>query len=212
MKFKIYYIYYIYYIFIVGLFFINITHAQEQKTILFFGNSLTAGMGVQPQQAFPALIDKKLSQAGYNYKVVNAGLSGETTAGGVSRIDWILKNNEIDIFILELGANDGLRGINVEQTRANLAKIIDKVSASEPGVKIVLAGMQVPPNMGNDYSSDFKSVFPELAKNKKVKLIPFLLQGVGGEKTLNQPDGIHPNPEGHKILAANVWKVLKLLL
>jgi acyl-CoA thioesterase I len=209
MKFKIYYIYYI---FIVGLFFINITHAQEQKTILFFGNSLTAGMGVQPQQAFPALIDKKLSQAGYNYKVVNAGLSGETTAGGVSRIDWILKNNEIDIFILELGANDGLRGINVEQTRANLAKIIDKVSASEPGVKIVLAGMQVPPNMGNDYSSDFKSVFPELAKNKKVKLIPFLLQGVGGEKTLNQPDGIHPNPEGHKILAANVWKVLKLLL
>ena len=194
------------------MFFINITHAQEQKTILFFGNSLTAGMGVQPQQAFPALIDKKLSQAGYNYKVVNAGLSGETTAGGVSRIDWILKNNEIDIFILELGANDGLRGINVEQTRANLAKIIDKVSASEPGVKIVLAGMQVPPNMGNDYSSDFKSVFPELAKNKKVKLIPFLLQGVGGEKTLNQPDGIHPNPEGHKILAANVWKVLKLLL
>jgi len=206
MKLKIYFILFI------GLLYVNASHAQEQKTILFFGNSLTAGMGVQPQQAFPALIDEKLSQAGYNYKVINAGLSGETTAGGVTRIDWILKNNNIDIFILELGANDGLRGIKPEQTRANLAKIIDKVSASETGVQIVLAGMQVPPNMGIDYASEFKSIFPDLAKSKKVKLIPFLLQDVGGEKKLNQSDGIHPNPEGHKKLAENVWKVLKSLL
>ena len=206
MKLKIYFILFI------GLLYVNASYAQEQKTILFFGNSLTAGMGVQPQQAFPALIDEKLSQAGYNYKVINAGLSGETTAGGVTRIDWILKNNNIDIFILELGANDGLRGIKPEQTRANLAKIIDKVSASETGVQIVLAGMQVPPNMGIDYASEFKSIFPDLAKSKKVKLIPFLLQDVGGEKKLNQSDGIHPNPEGHKKLAENVWKVLKSLL
>jgi len=199
-------------LFIILLFFATFTFAQQQKTIVFFGNSLTAGMGVQPEQAFPALIQDKIDKAGLNYQVVNAGLSGETTAGGVSRINWILKNNDIDIFVLELGANDGLRGIPVTQTRQNLKIIIEKVRASESGVKIVLTGMQVPPNMGDNYTGEFKSIFPEIAKEKNVQLVPFLLEGVGGEKSLNQSDGIHPNPEGHKILAENVWKVLKPLL
>lgn len=194
------------------LLFTSLAFAQQPKTIVFFGNSLTAGMGVQPEQAFPAIIQDKINQAGLNYKVVNAGLSGETTAGGVSRINWILKNNDIDIFVLELGANDGLRGIPLAQTRQNLKTIIEKVRASEPGVKIILTGMQVPPNMGEDYASEFKSIFPEIAKTQNVKLVPFLLEGVGGEKQLNQSDGIHPNPAGHKILADNVWQVLQPML
>lgn len=198
--------------FIFLLFFVNLAFAQQQKTIVIFGNSLTAGMGVQPEQAFPALIQNKIDQAGFKYKVVNAGLSGETTAGGVSRINWIIKNNDIDIFVLELGANDGLRGIPLAQTRQNLKTIIEKVRASEAGVEIILTGMQVPPNMGEDYANEFKSIFPDIAKEKNVELVPFLLEGVGGEKKLNQSDGIHPNPEGHKILAENVWQVLKPLL
>ncbi|MFW5761251.1 MAG: arylesterase [Cyclobacteriaceae bacterium] len=198
--------------FIFLLVYVNLAFAQQQKTIVIFGNSLTAGMGVQPEQAFPALIQNKIDQAGFKYKVVNAGLSGETTAGGVSRINWILKNNDIDIFVLELGANDGLRGIPLAQTRQNLKTIIEKVRASEAEVEIILTGMQVPPNMGEDYANEFKSIFPDIAKEKNVELVPFLLEGVGGEKKLNQSDGIHPNPEGHKILAENVWQVLKPLL
>lgn len=193
-------------------FFTSLAFAQQPKTIVFFGNSLTAGMGVQPEQAFPALIEEKINKTGLNYEVVNAGLSGETTAGGVSRINWILKNNDIDIFVLELGANDGLRGIPLTQTRQNLKIIIEKVRAGEPGVKILLTGMQVPPNMGEEYANEFKSIFPDVAKNQQVQLVPFLLKGVGGEKKLNQSDGIHPNPEGHKILANNVWNVLKPML
>jgi acyl-CoA thioesterase I len=186
--------------------------AQEQKTIVFFGNSLTAGLGVQPVQSFPGVIQRKLQEAGYKYRVINAGLSGETSAGGLARVDWILKNNRIDIFVLELGANDGLRGLDIDQTRKNLSGIIDKVRAQAPEAKIVLAGMQVPPNMGKDYSLRFRQIFVELANKHNAILIPFLLEGVGGNPKLNQPDGIHPNVEGHKIMAENVWKELKPLL
>lgn len=182
-----------------------------KKSILFFGNSLTAGYGVEPDQAFPSLIQEKLDSLGLPYSVVNAGVSGETTAGGNSRIDWVLKQ-PVDIFILELGANDGLRGIPVTETRKNLQSIIDKVRAKNPSTKIILAGMQIPPNMGQKYTTEFKNVYTELTKKNQLELIPFLLEGVGGESELNQADGIHPTPEGHEILAENVWKTLSPLL
>lgn len=181
------------------------------KVILFFGDSLTAGYGLSPEEAFPALVEKQLNKNGKPCKVVNAGLSGETSAGGLSRIDWILRQ-PIDIFVLELGGNDGLRGLPLAQTKKNLQAIIDKVKAKYPKVKIVVVGMMVPPNMGNDYTTQFKAIFPELAKKNKAILMPFLLEGVGGNEKLNLPDGIHPNSEGHKIVAANVLKVLNPLL
>lgn len=183
--------------------------AQEnQKVILFFGNSLTAGMGLDSNQAFPALIQEKIDETGKSYRVVNAGLSGETSAGGLNRIDWVLKQ-KVDIFVLELGANDGLRGLPLESTRDNLQGIIDKVKAKYPQVKIIVAGMMVPPNMGEDYSDEFVEIYPDLTDGNGGKLIPFLLEGVAGDPNLNLPDGIHPNVEGQKIVAENVWKVLK---
>jgi acyl-CoA thioesterase-1 len=189
-----------------------LTNSQsEEKTILFFGNSLTAGYGLDPSEAFPALIQKKIDSLGYNYKVVNAGLSGETTAAGKNRIGWVLRQ-PVDIFILELGGNDGLRGISPEETRRNLEEIIDKVRQSYPDVKIILAGMQIPPSMGQAYTTQFQEVFPRVAREKDVELVPFLLEGVGGERDLNLPDGIHPNEEGHQIVADNVWQELKPLL
>lgn len=181
------------------------------KTIVFFGNSLTAGYGVEPGEAFPALVQLRIDSMELPYKVVNAGVSGETSAGGNGRIDWILQNPP-DVFVLELGANDGLRGIPVAETKKNLQAIIDKVKASNPSVKIVIAGMMMPPNMGQQYTTQFRDVFPALAKENNATLIPFLLQGVGGESKLNQQDGIHPTPEGHEILADNVWQVLKDVL
>lgn len=187
-------------------------NAQDQKTIVFFGNSLTAGLGVQPKQSFPGVIQQKLNDAGYPYRVVNAGLSGETSAGGLARIDWVLKNNPVDIFVLELGANDGLRGLQIEQTKNNLARIIEKVRAKSPDAKIILAGMQMPPNLGQEYVERFRQIFEELANQYRISLIPFLLDGVGGQPKYNQADGIHPNVEGHKILAENVWEKLKPLL
>ncbi len=185
----------------------NTTTSRKAKTILFFGNSLTAGYGVEPSQAFPALIQHKIDSLQLSYQVINAGVSGETSAGGNSRIDWILRQS-VDVFVLELGANDGLRGIPVGETKRNLQSIIDKVKAKYPNVKLVLAGMQVPPNMGQKYASDFQAIFPELAKKNNMALIPFLLEKVGGEVKLNLEDGIHPTPEGHQILAENVWSVL----
>lgn len=181
------------------------------KTILFYGDSLTAGYGLSPEEAFPALIENKIKQQGKSCKVINGGLSGETSAGGLSRIDWMLRQ-PIDIFILELGANDGLRGLPLEQTRSNLQGIIDKVKSKNPDVKIVVAGMLVPPNMGKEYADEFKQVYPELAKKNKATLIPFLLKDVGGIEKLNLPDGIHPNSEGHKIVADNIWKVINTML
>lgn len=179
--------------------------------IVFYGDSLTAGYGIDPESAFPALIGKALEQKGKNVKVVNAGVSGETSAGGLSRVDWVLRQ-PVDIFVLELGANDGLRGLPVEQTKKNLQAIIDRVKAKNPNVKIVIAGMMVPPNMGPDYSAQFQKIFPELARRNDAALVPFLLEDVAGIKTLNLADGIHPNPEGHQIVARNVLKVLEPLL
>jgi len=185
--------------------------AIAPKTILFFGDSITAGYGLSKEEAFPAEVEKTLSQKGMEVKVVNAGLSGETSAGGLSRIDWILRQ-PIDVFVLELGANDGLRGLPLDQTKANLQAIIDKVKAKYPEVKIVLAGMMVPPNLGNEYTSEFKSIYPNLAKKNNAALIPFLLQGVAGDEKLNIADGIHPNVEGHKIVAKTVLKTIEPLL
>jgi acyl-CoA thioesterase I len=181
------------------------------KVILFFGDSLTAGYGLSTEEAFPALVEKQLNKDGKSTQVVNAGLSGETSAGGLSRIDWILRQ-PIDVFVLELGGNDGLRGLPLAATKKNLQAIIDKVKAKNPKAKIVVVGMMVPPNMGNDYTTQFKSIFPELAKKNKATLMPFLLEGVAGNEKLNLPDGIHPNIEGHKIVATNVVKVLTPLL
>lgn len=180
---------------------------DDKKTIIFFGDSLTAGYGLTKEQAFPALIQKELSEKGYDYEVINAGLSGETSAGGLSRIDWILKK-PVDVFVLELGANDGLRGLPIAQTKSNLQSIINKVRAKNPDVKIVVAGMMVPPNLGPDYSKEFGMIFPELAKKNKATLIPFLLANVAGDNNLNQTDGIHPNIEGHKIVAKTVYSFM----
>lgn len=191
----------------------DLSENNEQKTsdtgvILFFGNSLTAGYGLETTQAFPARIQEKIDSLGLDYEVVNAGLSGETTSGGKNRIGWVLKQ-DIDVFVLELGANDGLRGIPVEETKKNLQAIIDTVRTKNPETRIILAGMQIPPNMGKEYTSDFQNIFPELAEKNDVYLIPFLLENVGGIPELNQPDRIHPTAEGQRILAENVWEVLK---
>ncbi|WP_317164473.1 arylesterase [Pontibacter fetidus] len=187
------------------------TKKEETKVILFFGNSLTAGYGLEPTQAFPALIQERLDSLGYNYKVVNAGVSGETSAGGKSRVDWLLKK-PVDVFVLELGANDGLRGIDPESTYKNLKTIMDKVRSKNPDVQILLAGMQMPPSMGQKYATQFSEVFTKLAKEENVVLIPFLLEGVAGDPELNQKDGIHPTVEGQKILADNVWQVMEPLV
>lgn len=179
-------------------------------TILFYGDSLTAGYGLSTEEAFPALIEKELNKS-KPAKVINAGLSGETSAGGLGRIDWVLRQ-PMDVFVLELGANDGLRGLPLEQTRKNLQSIIDKVKVKYPKAKIVLVGMMVPPNMGKAYSDEFKNIYPDLAKKNNATLIPFLLEGVAGNEKLNQADGIHPNIEGHKIVAKNLTPIFTKLL
>jgi acyl-CoA thioesterase-1 len=183
----------------------------KKKTIVFFGNSLTAGYGLSPSQAFPAVIQKKIDSLGLLYQVINAGVSGETSSGGKTRIDWILRQ-PVDIFVLELGANDGLRGIPLSETKKNLQFIIDKVIAKNPGTKLLFAGMQIPPNMGEKYTTEFRNIYTDLASNNGMTLVPFLLEGVGGETSLNQEDGIHPTAEGHRIVAANLWRQLEKLL
>ncbi|APZ47480.1 arylesterase [Polaribacter reichenbachii] len=182
--------------------------ATTSKRVVFFGDSLTAGYGLDDvENAFPGFIQQKIDSLGLKYIVVNSGISGETTSGGKNRIDWVL-NQKPDVFILELGANDGLRGVNLSETKNNLQFIVDAVKTKYPDTKIVLAGMQIPPNMGQDYTSEFKNIFPDLAKKNNLTLVPFLLENVGGIPSLNQSDGIHPTKEGHKILASNVWEVL----
>jgi len=185
--------------------------AEEQKTILFFGNSITAGYQLDMELAFPALIQKRVDSLGYNYRCINAGLSGETSAGGKGRINWVLRTIP-DIFFLELGANDGLRGLPLEETPKNLQAIIDEVKAANPEVKIVVAGMMVPPNLGKDYTDQFFNIFPKLALKNNATLIPFLLDGVAGFPSLNLDDGIHPNAEGHAIVAETVWNELRPLM
>ncbi|MCF2447185.1 arylesterase [Dyadobacter sp. CY345] len=190
----------------------KVVEKKTTKTILFFGNSLTAAYGLDdPTQGFAGLTQKRIDSLGLNYKVVNAGVSGETSAGGNSRIDWNLKQ-PVDVFILELGGNDGLRGIPVTETKKNLQAILDKVKTKYPDAKLVLAGMQMPPSMGKTYTTEFRNVYPELAKKNNLTLIPFLLENVGGEAKLNLPDGIHPTEEGHKIVAETVWNTLKDIL
>ncbi len=183
------------------------------RTILFFGDSLTAGHGLDNPnaEAFPALIQKKIADAHLSWRVVNAGLSGETTAGGLRRVDWVLQQS-VDIFVLALGGNDGLRGIEPAVSRQNLQGIIDRVRAKYPAAKIVLAGMQMPPELGEGYVRDFDAVYPALAAKNNLTLVPFLLAGVGGVPELNQRDGIHPTAAGHAIVADNVWKILRPLL
>lgn len=183
----------------------------QKKAILFLGNSLTAGLGLDPGEAFPALIQQKIDSLKWNFEAINAGLSGETSSGGLRRINWLLRR-KIDLLVLELGANDGLRGIPLDLTRQNLQAIIDRTREKYPAVKIVIAGMEVPPNLGDEYTRQFRSIFRELAKQNNAALIPFLLEGVAGVKELNLPDGIHPNARGQQIVARNVWKVLKPLL
>jgi acyl-CoA thioesterase-1 len=179
--------------------------------IVVLGDSLAAGLGVDPSEAFPALIQVKIEAAGYNDRVVNAGESGDTSADGLGRVDWLLKQR-IDVLVLELGGNDGLRGLPLTATQTNLQEIIDRVKHKYPKSLIIIAGMQMPPNMGEDYNSAFRKLYPDLAAANHAALIPFLLDGVGGKPELNQPDQIHPNVEGHKIVADNVWKVLYPLL
>lgn len=189
------------------------TKAKEaKKSIVFFGDSLTAGYGLDDtNDAFPGLIQQMIDSLNLSYTVVNSGVSGETTAGGRGRINWVL-NQEPTIFVLELGANDGLRGVPLSATRENLQFIIDAVQEKYPKTQIVLAGMQIPPNMGAEYTQEFRSIFPDLAKKNSLPLIPFLLENVGGIAELNQDDGIHPTEEGHQIVAQNVWPILQPLL
>ena len=185
--------------------------AATPRLILFLGDSITAGLGLDPSQAFPALIQQKIDAQHWNFQVINAGQSGDTSAGGLSRLDWLLKNR-IDVLVLELGANDGLRGLPAATTRKNLQAIIDRTKAKYPEAKVVIAGMKVPPNMGGDYSRQFEAVFADLAKKNNALFIPFVLEGVGGVPNLNLADGIHPNAKGHQRVAANVWKVLEPVL
>jgi acyl-CoA thioesterase-1 len=182
-----------------------------KKTLVFLGDSLTAGLGVQPTEAFPAIVAEKIRTARLPFEVQNAGLSGDTSAGGLRRIEWLLQR-PIDLLVLELGANDGLRGHDLKSIKANLQSIIDKTKAKNPQVKIVLAGMQVPPNMGADYANGFARIYSELARENDATLIPFLLEGVGGNRELNQPDQIHPSPAGHRVVADLVWRTLEPLL
>jgi acyl-CoA thioesterase-1 len=182
------------------------------KTILVFGDSLTAGYGLDdPSEAFPGVLQNKIDSAKLPYTVINSGVSGETSAGGKARIAWALKQH-VDVFVLELGANDGLRGLPVNQTAENLQSIINVVKAKYPKAKLVMAGMQVPPNMGQRYGNDFKAIFPALATKNNMALVPFLLQGVGGVRELNQTDGIHPTAKGAKVVGENVWQVVKEVL
>jgi acyl-CoA thioesterase-1 len=192
-------------------FFMLFQARSSQKVILFFGDSLTAGYGLSPEEAFPSLVGEQLNKQGKLCKVIPAGLSGETSAGGLSRIDWVLRQQP-DVFVLELGANDGLRGLPLDQTEKNLQAIINKVKTKYPKTKIVIAGMMVPPNMGPAYTEKFQKIFPALAKKNNATLIPFLLVNVAGNEKLNQADGIHPTAEGHQIVANTITKIIEPLL
>ena len=181
------------------------------KSLVVLGDSLSAGFGVDLSEAWPARIQEKIREAGLPWKLVNAGLSGDTSAGGLRRLDWILRR-PVDALLLELGSNDGLRGLPLEATRTNLQTVIERTRAKYPKVRIVLAGMKMPENLGEAYTRQFETLYRDLAATNKVALIPFLLDGVGGRAELNLPDQIHPNVEGHRRVATNVWKVLQPVL
>ncbi len=187
------------------------TATDDAIRVLVLGNSIAAGSGVDPEEAFPARLQERVDSLGWNVNIVNGGVSGETTAGGLRRLDWLLRQ-PVDVLIVELGGNDGLRGTDLDATRENLQAIIDKARAEYPNVRIVLAGMQLPPNLGPDYTQRFRALYPDLAKANDVGLIPFLLEDVGGVDSLMQSDGIHPTAEGQRIVADNVWETLKPVL
>jgi acyl-CoA thioesterase I len=183
--------------------------ADDRPRIVAFGDSLTAGLGVATEDAYPARLQRRLDEQGLRYRVINAGVSGDTTAGGLRRVEWVLKSRP-DIVILELGGNDGLRGLNLQETKANLERIIQR--CQEASVTVVLAGMKLPPNYGTDYTKAFEAIYPALAKQYRVTLIPFFLDGVAGSASLNQADGIHPTSEGYRIIADKVLEQIKRLL
>jgi acyl-CoA thioesterase I len=184
---------------------------DERPVVLFFGTSLTAGLGLEPEEAYPALVQQKIDSAGLGFRTVNAGVSGETSAAGLRRIDWLLRQ-PVDVLVLELGANDALRGQDLAATKRNLQEIIDRTRARYPEVRIVIAGMEAPPNLGARYTREFHRLFVDLARENDAAMIPFLLAGVAGVAERNQADGIHPNAEGARIVADNVWRVLERVL
>lgn len=183
----------------------------ERGRIVFVGTSLTAGLGLDPDQAFPALIQRKLDAEGLRFEAVNAGVSGETSAGARRRIDWLLQQPAA-VLVIETGANDGLRGLEVDSLRSNIQAIIDEAGRQSPKPAVVLVGMRAPPNLGSSYSRPFERVYPELARENDLPLVPFLLEGVAGRAALNQPDMIHPTAEGQQRMAETVWEVLRPLL
>jgi acyl-CoA thioesterase-1 len=183
----------------------------EQPSVVFLGTSLTAGLGLDPEQAYPALIQKKIDSAGLGYRVVNAGVSGETSAGALRRADWLFQQ-PVSVLVVETGANDGLRGLPPDSLRANIQAIFDRAKRLRPPPRLMLVGMRVPPNYGRSYSQQFQSLYPELARANNAALVPFLLQDVGGFASLNQADGIHPTAEGQRKMAETVWKVLQPVL
>ncbi len=187
----------------------NAASRPEERVLVAFGDSLTAGLGVSPEESYPARLQEKLLLSGYRYRVVNAGVSGDTTAGGVRRVAWVLKSKP-DIVILELGANDGLRGLSLTETRANLEQIIQRLLAG--GAKVILAGMKLPPNYGADHTKAFHTMYADLAKRYDVPFIPFFLDGVAAKTDLNQADGIHPTGAGYAIVAENTWRYVAPLL
>ncbi len=187
------------------------TGERRSPVILFLGTSLTAGLGVGRDEAYPARVQRKIDSAGLDFRVVNAGVSGETSAGGVRRIDWLLRE-PVAVLVLELGANDGLRGQDIDTLRDNLRTIIDRTRSVHPEAAIVVAGMRAPPNLGRRYTNRFRSVFRDVARAADAALIPFLLEGVAGRAELNQADGIHPTAEGHRMIAETVWETLRPLL
>jgi len=185
--------------------------AEETKRVVVLGDSIAAGYGVDPEEAYPAVLQRKIVEAKLPFTVVNAGVSGDTTAGGLRRIDWILKQ-PLDVLVIELGGNDGLRGIPVSETRTNLQSIINHTRAKYPKAKIIVAGMKMPANMGAAYAADFEKVFADIAQKNHAAFVPFILENVGGKAELNQADRIHPTPAGHEIVAQNIWPILKPLL
>ena len=187
------------------------TRPAEKQRLLFVGTSLTAGMGLEPEEAYPALIARRIDSLGLPYEVDNAGYSGETSAGALRRIDWLVRA-PVDVLVLETGANDGLRGLAVDSMRANIQAIIDRVRVTSPNVRILLVGMEAPPNLGTRYTSEFRKVFPEIAERNRAVLLPFLLEGVAAVDSLNQGDGIHPNAVGSRRVAETVWASLLPLL
>jgi acyl-CoA thioesterase I len=182
-----------------------------RRTILFLGTSLTAGLGLDPDSAYPQQVQRKIDASGLQYQVVNAGVSGETSAGLLRRLDWVLRG-PADVIVVETGANDGLRGLPVAATRATIGEVLTRIRTVRPDATLLLVQMEAPPNLGQEYTAAFRAMFAELAREHGATLLPFLLEGVAGNSRLNQNDGIHPNDAGERIVADNVWRTLQPLL